>query len=160
MAIVRWEPSGELIDLRRSMERIFDEYLSPFHVVMGGTGTMPLDIYYTDDAMVVKGSLPGVKPENVDITITDNTLSIKGETEEENKLKEDSYVIREHRHGAFSRTVALPNGLDTVKAEASFDNGVLILTIPKSEDKKPKQIKIKAKGALKAPSKASAKPES
>lgn len=155
MAIIRWEPFREMMDLRRSMEHLFDDYTYPMfsRTAPGAGGAIPLDVYHTDDALVVKGSLPGVKPEDVDISITGDTLTIKGETREEKEVKEENYVCREHRQGIFSRTVALPSGLDTTKAEATFDNGVLTLTVPRSEEKKPTQVKIKAKSAIEAPKK-------
>jgi HSP20 family protein len=155
MAIIRWEPFREIMDLRRSMERLFDDYSYPAAArnTLMESGFIPLDIYQTEDAFIVKGSLPGIKPEDVDISITGDTLTIKGETKQEEEVKEENYVCREHRYGTFSRMVALPGELDAGKSEATFDNGVLTLTIPKSEEKKPKQIKIKAKGAIEAPRK-------
>ena len=87
------------------------------------------------------------KPEEVDITITGDTLTIKGESKVEEKVKREDYLYQEHRYGTSSRSVALPSGLDIDKAEADLDNGTLTLTIPKSEETKPKQIKGKAKGA-------------
>ncbi len=148
MAIVRWEPFRELMDLRRSMDHLFEDYAYPFRHLVGHQAVIPLDIYHTDNAMVVKGSLPGVKPEDVDITITGDTLTIRGESKEDKEVKRDDYLCREHYYGTLSRTVTLPDGLDIDKAEASFEDGVLTLTIPKSEEQKPKQIKIKAKAAI------------
>ena len=86
--------------------------------------------------------------EEVDITITGDTLTIKGETKVKEEVKREDYLHQEHRYGAFTRSVTLPSGLDTDKAGASFEDGILTLTIPKSEQVKPKQIKIKAKGAI------------
>jgi len=151
MAIIRWEPFRELMDLRWSMDRIFDDYTSPALARTAfGEGVIPLDIYQTDDAFVVKGTLAGVKPEDVDISISGDTLTIRGETREDKETKEEDYILREHRYGSFSRTVNLPGVVNTDKAEANFEDGVLTLTIPKSEEKKPKQIKVKAKAAIEA----------
>jgi HSP20 family protein len=105
---------------------------------------MPLDIEQTKDQLVIKVSLPGVKLEDVDISISGNVLTIKGETKEEEKTKEAEYVCRERFIGEFSRSLSLPEGLDTEKAEAVMANGILTLTIPKSEEAKPKSIKVKA----------------
>jgi len=97
---------------------------------------------------VVKAALPSVKPEEIDITITGDTLSIKGETKAMGEVKREDYLYREHRYGAFSRSIILPTNLKTDKAEANFENGVLTLTIPRSEEAKPKTIKVKTKGTI------------
>jgi HSP20 family protein len=98
--------------------------------------------------VVVKASLPGVKPEDVDITISGDTLTIKGETKTEEEVKREDYLYQERRYGSFSRTIALPSSLQTDKAEATFENGVLTLTIPKIEEVKPKTIKVKPKEVI------------
>ena len=86
-----------------------------------------------------------MKPEDIDITISGNTLTISGETKEEEEVKEENYIRRERRNGSFSRSVMLPEGLESDKAEATFEDGVLTLTIPKAPEAKPKVIKIKGK---------------
>ncbi len=88
------------------------------------------------------------KPEEIDITITGDTLTIKGGTKAEEKIKREDYLYQEHQYGIFSRSVTLSNGFNTNKAEADFNSGILTLTIPKSKETKPKQIKIKAKGVI------------
>jgi HSP20 family protein len=98
--------------------------------------------------MVVKASLPGVKPEEVDISITKDTLTIKGEHKEEQEVKQDDYFRKERYYGAFSRSLILPVQVQSDKAEATFENGILTLTLPKSEEVKPKQIKIKARKVI------------
>jgi len=105
-------------------------------------------MYHTDIEVMVKVALPGVKPEEVDITITGDTLTIKGESKVEKEIKREDYLYQEHRYGTFGRSVTLPSGLDSDKAEANFENGILTLTIPKSEQIKPKQIKVKAMGVI------------
>jgi HSP20 family protein len=148
MAIVRWEPFGDVWNLRRSMDRVFDDYFtSPTRTGDEGMRpamAMPIDVFYTDDALVVKGNMPGVKPDDVDITVTGNALNIKAETKLEQDAKEENYIFRERRFSSYSRSMTLPDDVDPSKIEAAFDDGVLTLTVPKSEEKKPKQIKIKA----------------
>ena len=100
-------------------------------------------MYHTANDVVVKAALPGVKPDDVEITIVGDTLTIKGEAKAEEEVKREDYLYQERRYGAFSRSVTLPSGLDTDKAEATFENGVLTLTIPKVEKVKPKQVKVK-----------------
>jgi len=151
MSIIRWQPFPELMRLRQAMDKLFeDSFVTPYRPLSAfghGTAT-PIDMYQTTTDVVVKAALPGIKPEEVDITITGNTLTIKSETKAEEEVKQEDYFYQEHRYGAFSRSVSLPDGLNTNKAEANFDNGVLTLTIPKSEQVKPKQIKVKAKSVI------------
>ena len=132
------------------MDRLFeDSVISPSRIsgAFGSGVTTPVDIYHTTNDIVVKAALPGVKPEEVDITITGDTLTIKGKTKAE-EVKREDYLYQEHRYCAFSRSVTLPSGLNTDEAEATFDNGILTLTIPNVEKVKPKQIKVKAKGVI------------
>ena len=151
MNLIRWQPFPELTTLRQAMDRLFeDTAVSPWHfnrLALDGAEA-PIDMYHTDESVVVKASIPGVKPEDVDISITGDTLTIKGETKSEEEVKEEHYFRKERRYGAFSRSIQLPTSLKTDKAEATFDNGVLTLTIPKAEKQKPKQIKVKPKGVI------------
>jgi HSP20 family protein len=94
---------------------------------------------------VVKAALPGLKPEDVSIDITSETLTIRGENKAEQEIKKEDYLYQERRYGAFSRSLVLPSGLKPDKAEATMEDGVLTLTIPKAEGVKPKAIKVKAK---------------
>ena len=144
LSLIRYQPFTEL---RRAMDTLFDDrFFAPYRLFALDMPEMaPIDMYHTDSDVVVKAALPGVKPEDVDISITDGTLTIKGETKTEEKEEQKDYLHREHRYSAFHRSVALPGRLDTDKAEASFENGILTLTIPKSEEVKPKQIKVTAK---------------
>ncbi|HEY92503.1 MAG TPA: Hsp20/alpha crystallin family protein [Dehalococcoidia bacterium] len=151
MHMIRCQHTHEPVSLRQAMDKLFeDSFVTPsrFLSTFSPGGTTPIDMYHTDNEVVVKAALPGVKPEEVDITITANTLTIKGENKVEKEIKREDYLYQEHRYGTFGRSVALPSGLDSDKVEASFENGILTLTIPKSEQVKPKQIKVKAKGAV------------
>lgn len=147
VSLVRYQPFAELASLTRSMDRIFDErFFTPYRLFTLGPGTIvSIDMLHTDNEVVVKATLPGVKPEEIDVSITGDTLTIKGETKAEETIKREDYLYQEHRYGAFYRSVALPRGLQTDKTEAVFENGILTLTIPKFEEVKPKQIKVKAK---------------
>jgi HSP20 family protein len=102
-------------------------------------------MYETDEAVVVKSGVPGVDPGDIDISVTADTLTIKGETKAEEEVEEESYVHRERRYGAFSRSLTIPVPIQADKAEAEFEDGVLTLTLPKAEEVKPKAIKVKAK---------------
>ena len=104
---------------------------------------LPLDIAETENEFIVKASLPGVRPEDVQITAHGDTLTIRGEIKAEEEKKDVHYHLRERRFGQFQRTVTLSTPIDADKAQAQFENGVLTLTLPKAEEAKPKQIKIK-----------------
>jgi HSP20 family protein len=149
--LVRWEPFREMISLRQAMDRLFEDSFVRFpHLSGDGVREFPIDVYQTKKDLVVKAALPGVKPEEMDITITDDAVTIKGEHAEEQETKEDDYLYRERYYGAFSRSVAIPVKVKGDKAEATFEEGVLTLTLPKAEEIKPRQIKIKAGGTTKA----------
>lgn len=149
MSLIRWEPFGELMTLRRAMDRLFEEsFVRPSKLFAWEDGLLPLDVYQTKDSVVVKASLPGVKPEEVEINLTDDVLTIKGETKEEQEIKDEEYLLQERRYGSFCRTVTLSGSLKTDKAEATFGHGVLTLTIPKKEEAKPREIKVKVAPAL------------
>lgn len=147
-SLMRWEPFRELISLREAMDRLFEEsFVRPWGTWLrpGEAGTMAVDMYETDDAVVVKASLPGVKPEDLDISVTGDSLTIRGETKREEEVKEENYIRRERFYGSFCRTLPLPVPVVADDAEAEFENGVLTLTLPKAEEVKPKSIKVKAK---------------
>jgi HSP20 family protein len=145
MTIVRRpSPIGELMSLRSAMDRLFED---SFVRRPGGAGFeaaagLPLDITRTNDALVVEAALPGIRPEDVDITVEDGTLSIRAESREERREGEGETLVSEIRRGTVSRSVTLPTGLEPDKATATFEHGVLTLRIPKAESVKPRQIRI------------------
>jgi HSP20 family protein len=145
MTIVRRpSPFGELQTLRQAMDRLFDEDFRPTRWLAGGLDgpALPLDVTTSDDAVTIEAALPGIKPDDVDITVENGTVTISGKTASERSAEEGSYVVQEIRRGNFSRSVTLPNGLEPDKARATFENGILHLEIPKAEQLKPRQIKI------------------
>ena len=148
MNLVRWEPLNELVTLRQAMDRLFED--SFVRMPRPGDGVEnafapAVDIVETPDKIGIKAAMPGVKPDDIEINIDQNTLIIKGETKSEQETKEENYVRRECRYGTFARSIALPTGLKIDKAEAVMENGVLTLDIPKAEEVKPRTVKIKAK---------------
>jgi HSP20 family protein len=148
MAIQRWEPFSELMSLRQAMDRLFeDSFVRPSGSLtrLGGVAAPALDVYQTADEVVVKAALPGVKPDDISIEITGDTLTIRGETKAEQEIKKEDYLYQERRHGAFSRSVILPGQLKADKAEATLEEGILTLSIPKAEEAKPKAVKVKPK---------------
>jgi HSP20 family protein len=147
MTIIRRpSPFSDLLSLRSAMDRIFDETF--FRPVEGGTGeaplAMPLDIYTTQDALVLEAALPGVRPENVDVQVLGDTLTLTATTGGERQEDRGGYHVREVRRGRFARTVTLPSGLQTDAASCTFENGMLTLSFPKAEQVKPRQIPVMA----------------
>jgi HSP20 family protein len=146
MAIQRWEPFREMMTLRNAMDRLFDDSIvRPSVHLYGPEVGVALDVYQTANDVIVKASLPGFKPEEVDISITGDTLTLKGEHREEKETKNENYLLQERSYGSFSRSITIPVEVKSEKAEASFEDGVLTLTLPKAEEVKPKQIKVKAR---------------
>lgn len=147
MTIVRRpSPFGELMSLRSAMDRLFEDSFvrRPFGQGFEGMSPLPLDVSRTADALVVEAALPGIKPDDVEITVEDGTLSIRGEYRDERRQGEGEAesLVSEIRRGSVSRTLTLPTGLEPDKATATFEHGVLTLRIPKAESVKPRQIRI------------------
>ena len=145
---VRWEPFRDLVSLREAMDRLFEEsFVRPGfgwrQPVRERVARLPLDVYSTPDELVIMASVPGVAPEDVEITIEGETLSIKGERKP--SLENVDYIFQERHYGPFSRTLTLNVPVQADKAEAVFENGTLTLTILKAEAVRPKVIKVKAK---------------
>ena len=145
MTIIR-RPSrfGDVSTLRQAMDRFFDEEFRPFGWTSStlSAPALPLDVTHDADSLTVEAALPGIKPDDVEITVENGTLTISGKTREERSGDEGSYLVQEIRRGSFSRSMTLPQGLEPDKAEATFENGMLTLRIPKAEQLKPRQIRI------------------
>ena len=153
--LVRFDPFREITPFRDVMDRFFDRNLfdrnffrptNGWSLLEGDIGTLALDVYEDEDNLIVEASLAGVNPDDVDVSISGNMLTIKGETEkEEEKEEKGKYYCRERRYGAFHRSVTLPTDVDADKVKAVFEKGVLKLTLPKMEVVKPKHIEVKVK---------------
>ncbi len=148
-SIIRWDPLREVTGMRKMMDRLFDEsFARPFSTALAdgyGAGLPALDVYQTDNEIVVKAGLPGVKADEVQISVANGVLSIRGEVKEAKDERQGTYHLRERRYGSFARSISLPTDVDADKAHAEFDDGVLTLTLPKSEQVKPKTITVKAR---------------
>ena len=144
--LTRWEPVREMMTLREAMDRLFDDaFTRPLSVRDGGWSTPAVDMYQTDNDVVVKAALPGFKADDVQINVTGDVLTIRGEMKFEDEQKDKAWHIREHRWGSFERSISLPTDVVSEKAQADFDNGILTVTLPKAEEVKPKTITVKAK---------------
>ena len=148
MAIVRWEPFRDLLATQDRFNRLFNETFSSAFCDGGEltqTGWLPpVDVYETDQNVMLKAELPGVDPKNVEIRVEDGTLYLKGERKFEREVKEEDYHRVERSYGSFSRSFALPSSVAAEKATAEYKDGVLTLTLPKKEEAKPRTIKILA----------------
>jgi HSP20 family protein len=135
------------------MDRLFDEGFSrPWRVIATPNGeyeaTFPVEVSETDEALEVKASLPGVRPEDVEITVANDVLTVKASHRDQTEETKRDYYRRELRYGALHRSLSLPVSVDADRAEARFENGVLYLTLPKAEALRPKQIKVSSGPAV------------
>lgn len=145
--LTRWEPFREMRRIHDMLDRVMDDS-------WGGStqwyeGMAPIDVYQTDDEIVVEAVMPGVSPDDIDISVTGDTLTLRGnvqiEREDSNGDSQRRYHVRERRYTSFARSITLPSSVDADKAQAEFENGILSLHIPKAEEAKPRQITVKAK---------------
>ena len=144
--LTRWEPVREMMTLREAMDRLFDDaFTRPISLRDGGWSSPAIDMYQTDDDVVVKVALPGFKADEVQINVTGDVLTLRGEMKQEEEQKDKAWHIREHRWSSFERSVTLPTDVKADKAAADFENGILTVTLPKAEEVKPKTITVKAK---------------
>ncbi len=141
-SISRFEPYRSH-PLQEQLNRLFNEAFERSPEDSNLTTWAPaVDIYETEQELVVKADLPDIKPEDLDIRVENNNLTIRGERKFEKKVKEDNYLRVERSYGSFSRSFSLANTVNTEAIKAEYKNGVLTLTIPKREEAKPKQIKV------------------
>jgi HSP20 family protein len=145
MAIVRFEPFSNLMTAQREFDRFFKEAFNPYYgegELSTRTWAPPVDIYETENDIVLKAELPGVDPKDVEVKVEDNTLYMKGERKFEKEVKNESYHRVERSYGSFARSFSLPNSISTDKVKAEFKDGLLTLTLPKREEAKPRTVKI------------------
>jgi len=153
MTIERWEPLREMISLRDAMNSLLEEsFVRPGGPpAPGGAATLPLDVAETEGEFVIKASLPGIKPEDVKITVHGDTLTIRGESKAEEEKKGTHWHLRERRVSSLVRSLSLRAPINADAASAHFEHGVLTLTLPKTAEAKPKQIAV-ASGPTPPPS--------
>ncbi len=144
--LTRWEPVREMMTLREAMDRLFDDaFTRPLNVRDGGWSAPAIDMYQTDNEVVVKAAIPGFKADDVQINVTGDVLTLRGEMKHEEEKKDKAWHMREQRWGSFERSITLPTDVKADKASADFEDGVLTITLPKAEEVKPKTITVKAK---------------
>ena len=146
MAIIRWDPFREMTQVQDQFNRLVDQ-------VRGGRqeSWLPaVDVFDTKDAVVLKAELAGMDPDDIEIEVEDNVLTIKGERTLEDKVDEERYYRVERRFGSFQRSLALPQGVKADDIQAGYEDGILTVRVPKAEEEKPQRIEIKAKKTVEA----------
>jgi HSP20 family protein len=141
-AVIRWSPARELVRLSDAMDRMFEDTRTRPFAGREREVRLPLDVYTTPSEIVILANVPGLKPEDVNITLENDTLSISGEIKA--PMENVDYIFQERPYGKFSRVLTINVPVDNDKVEASFDSGVLTITLPKAEAARPKVIKVEA----------------
>lgn len=141
--LTRWDPFQEMLNLRRTVDRLFDNASPDREWGQSPMWGLAVDVVENKDDFIVKASVPGIHPDDLDISYADDTLTIKGDIKSDNEVKEDQYHLRERRFGSFARSISLPTKVKGDAIEASYQNGVVTLRLPKAEEVKPKRIAIK-----------------
>ena len=145
MAIIRWDPFRDMTTLRERMNRLFEDMAASRGEEKDLTTSSwapAVDIYETENEVVLTAEIPGIEEKDIEIKVEDNTLSLRGERKFEKETKEENYHRIERSYGTFTRTFSLPNSIDADKVAANYKDGVLTLNMPKKEEAKPKTIKI------------------
>ena len=149
MAIRRWDPFDELTSLRESVERLFDDFFTGRRGGRRTSGGMvpavwepAVELFETDNEVVFRGEMPGIDPKNLDVSVTEDTMTIKGETRAEEQQQGRNYYRRELRYGSFQRALPLPSPVQGDQAKATYKDGILEIRIPKAERAKAKSIKV------------------
>lgn len=140
-----FDPIREMATLRSMVDQVFDNMLSRQLEGWRGYDWMAVDMYQTNDEVVVKAVLPGVKPEDIQVSVANQVLTIRGEVKEEKVREDATYHIRERRSGMITRSIQLPVDVVVEKAKAEYENGILTLILPKAEEMRPKTISVKVK---------------
>jgi HSP20 family protein len=156
--LTRWDPFRDMWSMRSAMDWFFENALTNFGSDWNpASWDLALDVAETDDEYLVKASIPGIEPDDVEITYDANILTIKGETKKDENIEDERYHLRERRYGSFSRSISLPGAIKPDQIEAIYDTGVLTLHLPKRDEVKPKRIKVQHERSKMIEGKASAK---
>ncbi len=142
MLLRRWEPFSHIHSSSHSFPRMALGFPATSDGGHDGRWRLPLDVFEEDENLVLRASVPGVEPEDIEVTIEDGILTIKGQTSEESESREKGYIIKERRTGSFHRSLRLPDRFDPDKAESDYENGVLTVHLPKAEEKRAKRLAV------------------
>lgn len=145
MAIIRWDPFRDMVTLREKMNRMFEDVFSGRNEdreLQAGTWAPSVDIFETENELVLTAEIPGIDEKDVEIKVEDNTLSIKGERKFEKETKEENFHRIERSYGSFYRAFTLPSSVDPERIQAEQENGVLKISMPKRQERKPRTVRI------------------
>jgi HSP20 family protein len=143
MSLMRWDPWRELASFREAINRLFDETFSRrLPLPSWGEWKPSIDVIDKGNEIVIRADLPGYNPDNVEITVQENSVHIRGEVTEEREVKEGEYQVRERSYGSFARTIPLAAAIKPEEAKATFKNGVLEVILPKAEVPKGRKLQI------------------
>jgi HSP20 family protein len=146
--ITRWDPFREMNVLQSNLNRIFQDYgRGSDELMTSGTFVPPVDIYEDEHNITLKMEVPGIDEKDINITLENNTLTVRGERKLEKEEKEENFHRMERRYGAFTRSFSLPNTVDAEHVTANYNNGILNIQLAKRAEAKPKQIKVGTGGA-------------
>jgi HSP20 family protein len=151
MAIIRWDPFRDMVTLREKMNRMFEDIFSQ----RSGEGkemvtcswAPAVDIFETEKELVLSAEIPGIDEKDIEIKVEDNTLSLRGARKFEKETKEENYHRLERSYGSFFRAFTLPNSIDPERIQASHENGVLKITMPKRQERQPRKVRIRKAAA-------------
>lgn len=157
--VTRWDPTSEMASMRNMMDRLFEQSFGRLPSFRGseelGPANLSLDVVENGDSFVVKAAVPGIDPKDIDISVDDDVLTIRGEFQQKDETNEDNYIRRELRYGSFQRQLRLPPTVDAENAKADFEHGMLKLTLPKKPEARARSIKITPQGVIDGASTAS-----
>lgn len=145
MALTRWDPFRDFVSLQQELGRMFDRTFGTGEHPgrrNGGFWTPAIDMYERDAEVIIKADIPGIKPDEVEVTVEDDTLRIKGERVQQEEVAEEHYYRVERRYGSFERTLPLPTAVQKGAIKATYTDGTLEISLPKAEEAKPKRVKI------------------
>ena len=148
MTLVRWRPVRDIFRFRDEMDRLFDDFMDRFPARREAeeqTWSPDVDVQETDNEVIVEAEIPGMEQKDINVTIKDNVLTLKGEKKQEKEEKEANYHRVERTYGSFARSFTLPTMVVVDKVSAKYTNGILRITLPKSEQVKPKEIAVEVK---------------
>ena len=143
MVLERLYPFNELRSMDETVNRVWRRFNGRFVADEQERWAVPLDVVQNEEDIVVRATLPGVKPDDIEVTTDNDVLTIRGQSTQENEIKEGSYLMRERRTGSFHRTLRLPDSVDLDKVDSRYEHGVLTITFPKLEAKKAKRLDVK-----------------
>lgn len=149
MSLERWDPFREMVSLRDAMDRLLNQsVVRPGQVLSGmRPDAIPLDVVDRGEFFEVRASVPGVRPEDIEVTVQGERVTLRGETKGEEERTGDNWLMREHRYGTWQRSVTLPGDVSSDSAEAQMDNGILLLKLPKAQEARPRKISVGTGGA-------------